>query len=874
MRYFIIAVLAMQGLRATSYFVTQAGAGSHNGTVGNEWSVANYNASSAPTGGDTVSFSGTITSQVVIGSSGTSAGSKLTLDFSAATIAGSSDPKIDLAGKNYFILLGGTIASASGSPTLIACNSSGGHDFTIKNWTYTGPSGGTATFIDYSICNTFTLESNTIDNVAGFMGNSGGAVHDIIVRNNYARTSVNTTTQTDVITLPDSRVVLIEGNMLINRSPGDNGSGQHNDVIQTFHSGSGSAQDPSAWTVRYNWIALSMGSATFRTGDNSWMQLESIGNASGFAMKIYGNVFVGEGTTFAGNNGMGEDSHGIAATAYVYNNTMIRKNGPDRTVGWISGGTLNMRNNILMATAGQDSTDVDVSGWTAGAGGWDYNFWYHLDGAVTANSSGAHGSTSTDPLFSDYTNDDFTLQSGSTLRNAADNTIGSEFNQGIAYGATWPNPTLVTRVGNWDIGAFQSAANIPVLTTTSASSITQTTASSGGNISSDGGDSVTARGVCRSTSANPTTSDTCTSDGTGTGAFTSSLTGLTAGTLYHIRAYATNTNGTGYGSDLTLTTLSVPAITQSCPLPGATINVAYSQTMTATGNPVPTWDLSAGSLSPLSISSGGVVSGTPTSIGTLSFTLRATNSQGSDTKACTLVVSAAPPISYVGGAICNSGGLPAAGSRSCSYTATVGNLLVVGAWTSTATGTLAISDSLGNTFTTDKTDVGTNIHTILASAPVVTGGSDSITVTLTGTTDTFGIVIAEYAGMDLGSSRVDGTAGATGTATNPSPGAVATANASDLVVSVWGGDNNADGTLTAGAGFTMRNGSGNGTTVLVGGLEDQIVSAAGSYTGSWTYGQASNWAAEGAAYKAAATTAVPHLSVSKPQVVSKTQTLK
>lgn len=100
-------------------------------------------------------------------------------------------------------------------------------------------------------------------------------------------------------------------------------------------------------------------------------------------------------------------------------------------------------------------------------------------------------------------------------------------------------------------------ANIaPTVTTTTATSIGTTTASSGGNVTSDGGDAVTVRGVCRSLSSNPTTSDTCTSNGTGTGSFSSSLTGMSAATLYHIRAYATNGVGTSYGSDLTFTTLS------------------------------------------------------------------------------------------------------------------------------------------------------------------------------------------------------------------------------------------------------------------------------------------------------------------------------
>jgi len=93
------------------------------------------------------------------------------------------------------------------------------------------------------------------------------------------------------------------------------------------------------------------------------------------------------------------------------------------------------------------------------------------------------------------------------------------------------------------------------LTTTAATNITMTTATSGGNVLGDGGSTVTARGVCWGTSANPTISGSHSTDGAGTGTFVSSLTGLTANTTYHIRAYATNSFGTWYGNDLQFTTL-------------------------------------------------------------------------------------------------------------------------------------------------------------------------------------------------------------------------------------------------------------------------------------------------------------------------------
>jgi hypothetical protein len=156
--------------------------------------------------------------------------------------------------------------------------------------------------------------------------------------------------------------------------------------------------------------------------------------------------------------------------------------------------------------------------------------------------------------------------------------------------------TKVSETGNWGTGTFTAAVSglppgstiyfkafatnsagtgysaqasfttpaftAPTVTTVAVSNITTTSADSGGNVTADGGSAVTARGVCWSTSANPTTADSITSDGTGTGTFTSSITGLNPGITYHVRAYATNSVGTSYGSDLTFTTAAVvPTVT-------------------------------------------------------------------------------------------------------------------------------------------------------------------------------------------------------------------------------------------------------------------------------------------------------------------------
>ncbi|KAB7529178.1 hypothetical protein F8C76_15200 [Flagellimonas olearia] len=103
---------------------------------------------------------------------------------------------------------------------------------------------------------------------------------------------------------------------------------------------------------------------------------------------------------------------------------------------------------------------------------------------------------------------------------------------------------------------------LPTLTTLAVSEIDGETASSGGNVTDDGGATITARGVCWSTSTNPTVADSKTTDGTGTGNFASALTHLSGKTEYHLRAYATNSKGTAYGNEVIFTTdVGLPTLT-------------------------------------------------------------------------------------------------------------------------------------------------------------------------------------------------------------------------------------------------------------------------------------------------------------------------
>ena len=116
----------------------------------------------------------------------------------------------------------------------------------------------------------------------------------------------------------------------------------------------------------------------------------------------------------------------------------------------------------------------------------------------------------------------------------------------------------------------------PTVSTLGISNITHYSAQIGGEVTSEGGAEVTARGVCCSPTENPTVADKKTVDGTGTGFFISIITGLTPGTDYYVRAYATNSFGTGYGENLAFSTLPTLAPVPDIKANGSDVPIVVS----------------------------------------------------------------------------------------------------------------------------------------------------------------------------------------------------------------------------------------------------------------------------------------------------------
>jgi hypothetical protein len=120
---------------------------------------------------------------------------------------------------------------------------------------------------------------------------------------------------------------------------------------------------------------------------------------------------------------------------------------------------------------------------------------------------------------------------------------------------------------NYTVTIIPPAPELPVVTTEVITDIGNTSATGGGNVTSQGTQPVIARGICWSTTTAPTTGNTHTINGSGTGAFTSSLTGLTTGTTYYVRAYATSSVGTAYGNEVSFVTTSTAPLLHEWFLP-------------------------------------------------------------------------------------------------------------------------------------------------------------------------------------------------------------------------------------------------------------------------------------------------------------------
>ena len=197
---------------------------------------------------------------------------------------------------------------------------------------------------------------------------------------------------------------------------------------------------------------------------------------------------------------------------------------------------------LLPVVTTAEVTDITISSATCGG---EITF----DGNVAVTARGVCWSTSPNP----------TIEKDNKINNGSGTGSFTSYMSGLQDGTTYYVRAYATNEKGTSYGEEKSFATLkkvlPTVTTNTVTNIKATTATCGGYVSSDGNGTVTARGICWSTKPNPTISDSKTTDGSGTGSYTSYLSNLAYQTTYYVRAYATNEKGTSYGEQKSFTTL-------------------------------------------------------------------------------------------------------------------------------------------------------------------------------------------------------------------------------------------------------------------------------------------------------------------------------
>ena len=221
----------------------------------------------------------------------------------------------------------------------------------------------------------------------------------------------------------------------------------------------------------------------------------------------------------------------------------IRYEGVDHNSGKINSEVYKYKTSIAGSPSVSTTSVTDVSYTSATVGGNVTS-----DGGSTVTERGVVYSTSQNPMTSNAKKTSGS-GTGSFSVNLSDLSEGTTY-----YARAYAINSKGTSYGEQVSFTTTKESSVPSVLTSSASDVSYTSATVGGNVTSDGGSTVTERGVVYSTSQNPTTSNAKKTSGSGTGSFSVNLSGLSEGTTYYVRAYAINSKGTSYGEQANFTT--------------------------------------------------------------------------------------------------------------------------------------------------------------------------------------------------------------------------------------------------------------------------------------------------------------------------------
>lgn len=425
--------------QATAVYLAQSAVGAGNGldcadarAVSYFNSSGNWGTGSTQIGpGTTVHLCGSsITTALTFQGSGSAGGSSV-----CGSLATACTPIVldgtNLTGMNASIFLGAKNYLTIQHITWASNNANGNHVMDLEG----------ASHINILNNNEDSFEANTTDSDIIWIGAAQGFSTDIDIKGNvFGYAPVITGFQSDIIATERSSFVTIEDNILTNRSPNSCGS-CHDDLMQTFCGNSCSSnQPPHDWTVRWNLLIMN---TTYNIN-------KSCGIFEGMngPLNIYGNLYEGlQGGS--GANCVVADSNVAGFVFNYYKNTLVEKaGGPNNLLNLSGTGTYNIKDNIIYNT---DAGNAFTGGATLNRTG---NVWF---GPNIPSCSGTSDICGQNPLFTNYSSNDFSLQSGSPAHNFATN-LSSVFTQYVLPEATWPNPTLGTLPGgstNWDAGYTQ-----------------------------------------------------------------------------------------------------------------------------------------------------------------------------------------------------------------------------------------------------------------------------------------------------------------------------------------------------------------------------------------------------------------------------------
>ncbi len=321
------------------------------------------------------------------------------------------------------------------------------------------------------------------------------------------------------------------------------------------------------------------------------------------------------GTGYSGGNGGNSDSINTNYTDAGGGGGAAGPNGPGQAGGAPAGQACGAGGAGDAGSGGATvSSVINFSGYCVGAIGNNGTEW-----GTAGSGSGASGPGSNNNGTGAYNNgsNGGLYGGGGSGSNSGFSTKGGNGASGVIV-ITYSPATTITHSTSFTLnvtcasgstwnGTSCVANAVPTVTTPTATTITTTSALLGANVTSLGSPAViSARGTCWGTTTSPTTN--CVPEGgTVTGTYSQSRTGMTPGTLYYYRGYATNSAGTGYSPTATFTTTALPTgtltpLNPTCTIASGANSCAQTLTWTTT-NPIGTSQVTSPSGTPSPITS-------------------------------------------------------------------------------------------------------------------------------------------------------------------------------------------------------------------------------------------------------------------------------